>query len=143
MNSRKVYADNNGTTKVRCQVINIIQNTLVDGWANPSCQSNEANVAQNVISLSRKRISNLINCSADEVLFTSGGTESNNMVLHSLVHTYRKPHVVISSLEHDSVSLCAKRLEKQVTTGSDELDRGSCQSDRMSGGGRCGGSMFL
>ncbi|XP_063683288.1 selenocysteine lyase-like isoform X1 [Bolinopsis microptera] len=113
MVKHKVYVDNNGTTPLSEEVCALISKTLRSGWANPSSRSDDADVAAQLIKESRERISKVINCGEDEITFMSGGTECNNMVLNSISKLYSKPHIVISAVEHDSISVYARNLFKQ------------------------------
>jgi cysteine desulfurase len=84
-------------------------------YANPSAVHKPGLEAQTFLNECRKNISGLIGCSEKEIIFTSGGTESNNIVINSIIKYTGKnhktiPHVIISSLEHDSVYIPAKGL---------------------------------
>ncbi|XP_065826262.1 selenocysteine lyase-like isoform X2 [Oscarella lobularis] len=117
---RKVYLDCNATTPLAEDVLRAIYSALADCWANPSSSHNEGKKAKVVIDNARHWVSKMINSTERDVIFTSGGTESNNLAIHSAVEYYsssrdfgRLPHVVTTNLEHDSVALCVQALKQK------------------------------
>jgi cysteine desulfurase len=84
-------------------------------YANPSALHREGQNAQDFLNKCRKEIAEIIGCRDNEIIFTSGGTESNNIVINSVITKAgkkHKPHVIISGLEHDSVYNPAKALSE-------------------------------
>lgn len=80
--SNKVYMDNSATTMVDYEVINDMLPYFVSDYGNPSNNHSLGNTAKQGILKAKEQIAKLINCSPDEIYFTSGGTESNNWVLN-------------------------------------------------------------
>ncbi|MBN1696281.1 MAG: cysteine desulfurase [Spirochaetales bacterium] len=90
-------------------------------FGNPSSPHSAGKKARELLSTSRKRVAGALGCDSSEVVFTSGGTESNNMILFSLlgrpaqrnpkIEVKRKMHIVTSGIEHPSVYNPVKRLE--------------------------------
>jgi cysteine desulfurase len=86
-------------------------------FANPSAVHGAGREAEKLLADSRQRMAKVLGCQAKEVVFTSGGTESNNMVLFSLLHKKRDRRIVISGIEHPSLyqpALTLKRLGFEV-----------------------------
>ncbi len=98
--------------------INLIKqsyNIYSSHYGNPSAIHNEGVKAQNLLNECRKNITEHIGCSENEIIFTSGGTESNNIVINSIINFTglnhkTVPHVIASSIEHDSVYNPSKGL---------------------------------
>jgi cysteine desulfurase len=86
-------------------------------FANPSAVHGAGREAEKLLDDSRQRMAKVLGCRAKEVVFTSGGTESNNMILFSLLHKKRDRRIVISGIEHPSLyqpALTLKRLGFEV-----------------------------
>lgn len=97
-----IYLDHNATTPVDPEVKDTIVEAL-DAYGNPSSSHRLGMLAHEVVELSRERIANLIGASPDEVFFTSGGTESNNLAILGLSLHQGKGHIISSTIEHPSV----------------------------------------
>jgi cysteine desulfurase len=81
-------------------------------FANPSAVHGAGREAEKLLTDCRKRMAALLACDTGEVVFTSGGTESNNMVLFSLLHKKRDRRILVSGIEHDSVYQPAQTLKQ-------------------------------
>ena len=81
---------NSGTTPVDTTVIDAMLPYFRDSWGNPSSSHYYGRAAKEGLALARKQIADLIGCSADEIFFTSGGTESNNWALKGAVYASRR-----------------------------------------------------
>jgi len=81
-------------------------------FANPSSVHSAGREAEKLLDGCRQRMAKILGCRAKEVVFTSGGTESNNMVLFSLLHKKKDRRIVISGIEHPSVYQPTKNLEQ-------------------------------
>lgn len=105
MFKRKVYLDNNATTKVSDNVIKAINRVLKFQWGNPSSGYQEGKMASKVIEKAREQVAESINAHSHEIYFTSCATEANNAVLKTLSnHFYPGKRKIISSpVEHPSV----------------------------------------
>ncbi|MEF9951350.1 MAG: cysteine desulfurase family protein [Clostridium sp.] len=106
-----IYLDNSATTKPYREVVDEVVDCLENYYGNPSAAYKMGIEAEKKIKSSRESISKLINCSPGEVVFTSGGSESNNTAIKGLVKT--GDHVIISSFEHKSMIQTVKDLEKE------------------------------
>lgn len=122
----KIYLDYNATTPLEPSVLTAIQDALRDAWGNPSSSYTSGKRAGQVIKQARSSIAHMIGSLGSDIIFTSGGTEANNMVIHSALEFFsifneeqgncnpsQKPHVITSNLEHDSIQLPLLKLEEQ------------------------------
>ncbi|MEH6546076.1 MAG: cysteine desulfurase family protein [Sneathiella sp.] len=101
-----IYLDFNATAPIRPEVIAAMVATMEAG-GNPSSVHQQGRTSRNKVEEARRQIAGLINCKAQEIIFTSGGTEANNFALSGLIDR----QVMISSTEHDSVLTTAAALE--------------------------------
>lgn len=120
-----VYFDNAATTKIRDEVIDVITNTMKMNYGNASSTHSFGRSSKSLIEYSRKRIAKHFNVSASEIVFTSGGTESNNLVLRSAVRDLKITHIVTTKIEHHAVLHTVEQLEKEygVSVSYLNLDR--------------------
>lgn len=123
-----IYLDNNATTKPAPEVVAAMLPHLTDSYGNPSSLHAFGQSAQNAIENAREQVANLIHALPREVVFTSGGTESDNLAILGTLAAYpTKKHIVTTAVEHSAVINTAERLEKQgyrVTyVGVDQLGR--------------------
>ncbi len=110
----QVYLDHSATTPPRAEVIALMQSVLAEQWGNPSSLHDWGARAATVLERSRIQVASLLNSSPETILFTSGGTESNNLAILGVARRYAQPqHMVISNVEHSAVSEPVRRLEQQ------------------------------
>jgi cysteine desulfurase len=108
-----IYLDNNATTPLDPAVIDEMLPFLTKHYGNPSSGYGFAATARKAINLARERLAALLGCEPTEIVFTSGGTESNNAVINSALHfEARGKHVVASAVEHSAVLRPSQDLEK-------------------------------
>src|SRR5262249_16628395 len=108
-----IYLDNNATTPLDPAVIEEMLPFLTKYYGNPSSGYAFAARARKAVDLARERLAALLGCAPSEIVFTSGGTESNNAVIHSaLKFEPRGKHVVASAVEHSAVLRPCQDLEK-------------------------------
>ncbi len=99
-----IYLDNNATTQLDPAVIEEMLPFLTKYYGNPSSGYGFAVMARKAINLARERLAALLGCEPTEIVFTSGGTESNNAVINSaLQFEPRGKRVVTSAVEHSAV----------------------------------------
>jgi len=108
-----IYLDNAASTAVHKDVLDEMLPFLKEQYGNPSSIHKFGRQADKAIRNARKRISELINSSPDEILFTSGGTESNNTALYGIAHSNKGKHIITSSIEHEAILEPCKRLEEE------------------------------
>lgn len=112
------YLDNSATTRTTEDVADVIYNILVKDFGNPSSLHNLGFAAEKLMTQAKKDLAKVLDCSADELYFTSGGTEANNWAISSgyqLRHR-RAKEVITTAFEHSSVLDSVKRLEEQGAT---------------------------
>jgi cysteine desulfurase len=108
-----IYLDNAASTPVHEQVLHEMIPFLQDQFGNPSSIHRYGRFAQRAIQNARKQIAHLINSEPNEILLTSGGTESNNTALFGLAHAAKGNHIITSSIEHEAILEPCKKLEKE------------------------------
>jgi cysteine desulfurase len=114
---RKVYLDNAAATPLLPEVRETMLPFLGDDFGNPSSLHEWGDAAREALETAREQVAALINADPEEIIFTSGGTESNNFAVKGVALMQRKKgrHVVVSAIEHFSVLQAAATLEKLVT----------------------------
>ena len=99
----KIYFDSAATTKPRPEVIAEMVRVLENEYGNPSSSHAFGRSARSVVELSRKAIAKRLNCTAQEIIFTSGGTEADNWILRSAVGGLGIKRIISSRIEHHAV----------------------------------------
>lgn len=128
----KIYADNAATTKLDIDAFEAMKPYLLEDYANPSGAYSFSKKAKRALKEARKTIAECINAEPEQIIFTSGGTESNN---HAIKH-YTVPsdicHVVTSAIEHHSVLYACDNsgferfvvpVDKYGVVSADELEK--------------------
>jgi cysteine desulfurase len=107
---RRVYLDNNATSPLLPEVFDAMRPYYFEQFGNASSIHQQGQQARAAVERAREQVAELLNCRAAEVVFTSGGTEGDNLALFGLV----KPgdHVITSAVEHHAVLNSCKRLEE-------------------------------
>lgn len=108
-----IYLDNAASTPVHEKVIEEMIPYFREQYGNPSSIHRHGRLANAAIQNSRKRIASLINANSNEILITSGGTESNNTAIYGIASKSKGKHIITSSIEHDAILEPCKRLEKE------------------------------
>jgi len=111
-NYHECYFDNAATTKVRDEVAEKILDVLKNNYGNPSSTHSYGRPSKSLIELSRKEIASHLNVSASEIIFTSGGTEADNLILRSAARDLKIKHFISSKIEHHAVTHTLDELEK-------------------------------
>ena len=112
MNMNKIYFDNAATTQIDLSVIDVINKTMTGNYGNPSSIHSFGRKSRTVVEKARKSIASEFNVSPSEIFFTSGGTESDNMILVSAVRDLNVKTIITSKIEHKAVLDVVKFLEK-------------------------------
>ena len=109
------YLDNSATTKPCDECVSAVMNMLTDNFGNPSSLHNLGINAMKEIILARGAIADSLGVDKDEIIFTSGATEANNMALFGAAKAKKRlgNRIVTTAIEHESVLESAKELEKQ------------------------------
>lgn len=102
---RPIYLDYNATTPVDPRVLEAMVPYFRDRFGNPSSSHTYGREARDAVELARIKLATLLNCDADEIVFTSGGTESNNLVLFGVAQTLANKgrHIVTTKIEHPAI----------------------------------------
>jgi cysteine desulfurase len=108
----KVYFDNAATTPMRKEVIESISSVMEECYGNPSSSHAFGRSAKTYVETARKGIANLLNAMPQEIIFTSGGTESDNMILNCAVKDLKVTTLISSSIEHHAVLHALEALKK-------------------------------
>ena len=113
--SEPIYLDNNATTKIAPEVIDAMKPFLDEFWGNPSSPYNHGNQVKRAIDKARIQVASLIGADdPNEIIFTSGGSESNNMALQSGLQSLGDESVIISSpTEHSAILGPIENLQKK------------------------------
>lgn len=117
----QIYLDYSATTPPRPEAIAKVQEILRYQWGNPSSLHIWGQRTSTIVETARYQVASLINApNADSIIFTSGGTEADNLALWGIAKKYSSPqHLIISSVEHSAISETARLLSQrgwQVTT---------------------------
>jgi len=109
-----IYLDYNATTPIDRDVVDAMLPYLHTHFGNPSSNHAFGVVAKNAVEKARAQVAALVNCQAEEIYFTSGGTESNNLAIKgfALAHEYRGNHIITSAVEHPAVLEVCKDLQR-------------------------------
>jgi len=112
---KEIYFDNAATTKVCRQSCDVMVQMMSEDYGNPSSLHMKGITAENYIKEAREIFANLLKINEKEMIFTSGGTESNNMALigGAMANCRRGRHIITTSIEHPSVSSPLAALEER------------------------------
>lgn len=108
-----LYFDHNATTPVAPEVTAAVTEALLEVWGNPSSIHSEGQKARKFLENSRQTVAARLHCSPAELVFTSGGTESNNLAITGLARG--KEHVITTVIEHPAVLETCRQLEREGT----------------------------
>jgi len=109
----KVYLDNAATTPVAPEVFEAMAPIFQDNFGNPSSTHLFGRGSKAIIEKSRRNIAGHLNCKPSEIIFTSGGTEADNMAMFTSVSELGVTRIVTSCLEHHAVGHTAKNIESK------------------------------
>jgi len=108
-----IYLDNNATTPVDPRVVEVMVPVLQDVYGNPSSGHRPGRQARELVEAARARVAACLGAAPEEILFTSGGSESDNWALQGVVAARGGGHVVVSAVEHPAVLETARALERE------------------------------
>jgi len=111
---KRIFFDNASTTRIDDQVFKEMESYFRENYGNPSSLHDFGELAKSAVESARKKVANLIGASAEEIYFTSCGTESNNLALWGLARTLKGKgnHIISSVIEHHSVLNPLKEMKK-------------------------------
>jgi cysteine desulfurase len=110
---KEIYLDNNATTRPLPAVVEAMQQACHEAYGNPSSLHAGGQRARKLLDEARESVSRLCGAYPEQVIFTSSGTEANNLVLHSAIVGIGAPRIVTSSIEHSSILRHCEFLESQ------------------------------
>ncbi len=112
---KNVYLDNSATTKTDEEVVKAMFPYLSDNYGNPSSIYSIGQTARKAVEESRETVASILNCSPNEIYFTSGGSESDNTIIKGIAYSYKNKgnHIITSKIEHPAVLETCKQLEKE------------------------------
>jgi len=110
-----IYLDTAATSKVNPAAVKAVEDCLFDNFGNPSSPHTLGLQAEKIIKNARQLLAELLGVKSNEIVFTSGGTESNNLAIQGAAAAYqqRGNHLITSSVEHSSVHNVFSELEKE------------------------------
>jgi cysteine desulfurase len=113
MSRREIYADHAGTTRPAPEVVRAMTPFLSERFGNPSSVHSRGEAARAAVDQARRQVAALIQANAEELVFTAGGSEANNLALKGVMQGARgdRRRLVISAIEHPSVIETARHLE--------------------------------
>ena len=114
MQGKPIYLDYNATTPIDPEVAGAMKPFLTDYFGNPSSSHVYGFEARKAVESARINVASLLNCSPDEIVFTSGGTESNNFAIKGIAEEFhgKGRHIITSAIEHPAVLEVCAYLEK-------------------------------
>jgi cysteine desulfurase NifS/selenium donor protein len=114
MQIKPIYLDYNATTPIDPEVAEVMKPFLTDCFGNPSSTHVYGFEARKAVESARIKVASFLNCAPDEIVFTSGGTESNNYAIKGIAEEFKNKgrHIITSAIEHPAVLEVCKYLEK-------------------------------
>ncbi|MFH1212952.1 MAG: aminotransferase class V-fold PLP-dependent enzyme, partial [Candidatus Neomarinimicrobiota bacterium] len=110
---KPIYLDYNASTPLLPEVIDVMTPFLKNGFGNPSSSHYYGLESKQAIEKARRQVADLLNCQPEEIVFTSGGSESNNLALIGAADLHLHGHIITSAIEHPAVLEVCRYLEKK------------------------------
>jgi len=108
-----VYLDNNATTRPAPQVVEAVAAAMREQWANPSSVHRPGQAVRQKVELARQSVAQLIGAKPNELIFTSGGTESDNLAVRGLFDRAQQPVLITTRVEHSAIREPAEALTQR------------------------------
>ena len=119
---KQVYFDSAATTQIRDEVIEEMTSVMKKIYGNASSTHSFGRSSKVLIESTRKTIAKLLNVSSSEIIFTSGGTEADNLVLQCSVRDLNVKRIITSNIEHHAVLHTIEQLEKECGINVDYVN---------------------
>src|SRR5471030_1897504 len=116
-----IYLDNNATTRVAPEVFEAMVSFLTEYYGNPSSAYSFGKFVEGHLKEAREKVAGLLGCTPKEIIFTSCGTESDNMAIWSALQTTGKRHIVTTQVEHSAIMNQTDQLERTMGFGVTRL----------------------
>lgn len=110
---KKIYLDNAATTSLRTEVIDAMINVMQNDFGNPSSTHSYGRSAKTALETSRKTIAKIINCTAQEIIFTANATEATNWILRNAVKDLGIKRIITSKIEHHATLYTVQYLQRE------------------------------
>lgn len=110
--NKAIYLDNAATTAMDKRVFEKMKPYFGEIYGNPSSFHSDGKRAKDAIEEAREKVARVLNCKISEIIFTAGGTESDNLAILGLAKTKGKGHIITSKIEHHAVLYPCEYLEK-------------------------------
>ncbi|MFD0975468.1 cysteine desulfurase family protein [Salinimicrobium gaetbulicola] len=123
---KQVYFDNAATTQIREEVVNRMAEVMKNVYGNPSSTHAFGRSAKTLIEQARKTVAKILNVAPSEIIFTSGGTEADNLVLNSAVRDLGVKRIITSKIEHHAVLYTLNKLHEVFDTKFDYVNLDDC-----------------
>jgi cysteine desulfurase len=123
---KNVYLDSAATTQMRDEVINRMTSVMKEVYGNPSSTHSFGRSAKSLIEQARKTVAGYLNVKASEIIFTSGGTEADNLALNSAVRDLGVKRIITSKIEHHAVLYTVEQLQDCFDVEVVNVDLDSC-----------------
>lgn len=123
---KNVYLDSAATTQMRDEVINRMTSVMKEVYGNPSSTHSFGRSAKSLIEQARKTVAGYLNVKASEIIFTSGGTEADNLALNSAVRDLGVKRIITSKIEHHAVLYTVEQLQDCFDVEVVYVDLDSC-----------------
>ncbi len=122
-----IYLDNAATTKVLPEVLDAMLPYLTDNYGNAGSLHRLGRDASKAIETARQQVADFLNCQPESIIFTSGGSEANNLAIKGLAPYLlekRKTGILTSAVEHDSVFSALRDMKRDYYSGTIPVNRG-------------------
>lgn len=113
MEAKPIYLDHNASTPLLPEVVQAMLPFLKNHFGNPSSSHPYGQTGKKAIEDARDQLAALLNCASEEIIFTSGGSESNNLAIKGIAEFYGSGHIITSAIEHPAVLEVCRYLEKK------------------------------
>ncbi len=114
-NKQEIYFDNSATTQVLPQVADLAYRVMYEDYGNPSALYGKGLAAEKLLAQARSRIAKTLNVLPKEIIFTSGGTEANNLAIRGVAAAAKRrgKHIIVSAVEHPAVLRTVEALRDE------------------------------
>lgn len=123
---KQIYLDNAATTQIREEVVNRMAEVMKNVYGNPSSTHAFGRSAKTLIEQARKTVAKILNVVPAEIIFTSGGTEADNLVLNSAVRDLGVKRIITSKIEHHAVLYTLNKLHEVYNTKIEYVNLNDC-----------------
>lgn len=119
---KNVYFDSAATTQLREEVVDKMTSVLKENYGNPSSTHSFGRSSKSLIEQARKTVAGILNVKASEIVFTSGGTEADNLALNSAVRDLDVKRIITSKIEHHAVLYTVNQLQQCFSVEVEYVD---------------------